>query len=108
MGTMRSLPDPPAQVSHSQHPAIQLPAHNHPKGLLAELHAVERGRCPAMDTRGLQGHLVAPVGGISDLEHESSGVVRPLVGRQPPLRTRHSSPLQGSEGQFRSARPHTA
>lgn len=32
-----------AQAPNSQHPAIQLPTHNHPKRLLREFHTVEWG-----------------------------------------------------------------
>lgn len=71
----------PFGARHSQHPAVQLPAHDQPEGLLGELHAVEGGRRAAAHARGLPGHLVAPAGGVFDLEEERGGVTRSPVGR---------------------------
>ena len=80
---------PPTQIGvggtearHSQHPSVQLPPHDHPKGLLQELHAVECERRLAIDTRGLQGHFIASVGRIFDLKDKNS-VMRPLVAGRP-------------------------
>lgn len=69
---------------HSQHPAVQLPAHDQPEGLLGELHAVEGGRRAAAHARGLPGHLVALAGRVFDLEEERGGVTRSPLGRRPP------------------------
>lgn len=95
------LPEPPTPGSeHSQHPAIQLPPHYHPKGLLGELHAVQRGWRPAADTRGLHGHLVASAGGVFNLD-KNGGVMQPLLGRQLCLHLPTPSfALRGAGGPF--------
>ena len=70
------------ETRHSQHPSIQLPPHDHSKGLLRELYAVQCERRLAADMWGLRGHLIASVGRIFDLEDENS-VMRPLVAGRP-------------------------
>ena len=103
------LPDPPTQIGvgggtetrHSQHPSIQLPPHDHPKGLLRELHTVECERRLAIDTRGLQGHFIASVGRIFDLEDKNS-VRGPWWLAAPNSCLLHPSPSRGGRSQFKS------